>query len=68
MPLTLAVLLTEQAAAVHLTHSELATAQADVLRAASLVAAFPNLLGALAGGVHMLAGVRHCILAVRLTA
>ncbi len=56
VPVALAALLIEQAAAVSLTQSELATAQADVLRAANLVAAFPHLLGGLAGSVHMLVG------------
>ena len=67
MPLALAVLLIEQAAAVNLTQSELATAQADVLRAANLVAAFPHLLGGLAGGVHMLAGVPSPTLGLRVS-
>ena len=56
MPLALAALLAEQAAAVHLTQCELAAAQAHVGRAAALVAAFPLLLGGLASGVHVLAG------------
>ncbi len=56
MPLALAALLAEQAAAVHLTQCELASAATHVSRAAALVAAFPTLLPGLADGVHMLAG------------
>ena len=56
VPLALAALLAEQAAAVHLTQCELPSAQTHVCRAAALVAAFPTLLSGLAAGVHMLAG------------
>ena len=56
LPLWLALLLAEAAALIHLTQGELGQAQADVGKAAALVAAYPTILGGHAGSVHMLAG------------